>query len=694
MKKSITFFLTFIFTNLFLFAQEETILINETFDDNSLNWYQADNENISCKVSGGHYVFKNKTTTSRWIFTSINDLNADEENFTIEMKIKATLGDKNLAYGMLFSLYTNGEDYQQFFVTANGQLKINHFYSKKDHLKINYLDNKSINKGLKKYNTLKVVKTGHILTYYVNDEEVYKGGSYSYFGNRIAFFTGGLMEIQVDELKITKSPRNLNLVENADKIAEKVKLSDDINSNYDELSPIISPDGKTLYINRSDHPNNLGPSDNDQDIWYATLNENGEWSALKNIGRPLNNTGKNFTVSVSPDNNSIIVANTYKSNGEPDGQGLSISYKTRNGWEVPKPIEIKDFYNDNKYVSYFVCNDNKTLIMALERKDAIGEKDFYVSFLNKNNTWSAPKHMGNVINSFGDESKPFVAADNKTLYFSSNGHPGYGAVDVFVSKRLDDTWTNWSKPKNLGPKVNTPGYEYGYFLDAKGETAYLSSAGDIYKIENAEKPDPITFVSGIVYNKKTNEPMQANIKYYDIEANIELGVATSDPITGAYKIILPSGKKYSFVAQQQEFYPISENIDLKETKEYSEFNKNLYLLPIEKGEAIRLNNIFFEFNKADLMSESFNELDRLYEILKDNPKISIEIGGHTDDQGSEQYNQKLSESRAQSVINYLIEKGINKSRLTAVGYGKAAPVVPNDSDENRAYNRRVEFKVL
>lgn len=188
--------------------------------------------------------------------------------------------------------------------------------------------------------------------------------------------------------------------------------------------------------------------------------------------------------------------------------------------------------------------------------------------------------------------------------------------------------------------------------------------------------------------------MQANIKYYDIEANIELGVATSDPITGAYKIILPSGKKYSFVAQQQEFYPISENIDLKETKEYSEFNKNLYLLPIEKGEAIRLNNIFFEFNKADLMSESFNELDRLYEILKDNPKISIEIGGHTDDQGSEQYNQKLSESRAQSVINYLIEKGINKSRLTAVGYGKAAPVVPNDSDENRAYNRRVEFKVL
>lgn len=694
MTKLLPILLAVFFTNFSLQAQEETTLINETFDNNTLNWYEADNENISCKVNKGHYVFKNKTTTSRWIFTTIKNLNPDEENFTIEIKLKATSGDKNLAYGILFSLYTNSEAYQQFFVTANGQLKINHFYNKKDHININYLDNKAINKGLKKYNTLKVVKNAHIVTFYINDEEVYKGGNYSYFGSRIAFFTGGLMEVEIDELKIKKSPRMLNLVENADNIAARVKLSEKINSSYEELSPIISPDGKTLYINRSDHPNNLGPADNDQDIWYATLDENGEWSTLKNIGRPLNNTGKNFTVSVSPDNNSIIVANTYKSNGDPDGQGLSISYKTRNGWEIPKPIEIKDFYNDNKYVSYFVCNDNKTLIMSLERKDAIGEKDFYVSFLNKNKTWSAPKHMGNVINSFGDESKPFVAADNKTLYFSSNGHPGYGAVDVFVSKRLDDTWTNWSEPKNLGPKVNSSAYEYGYFLDAKGETAYLSSSGDIYKIENAEKPDPITFVSGVVYNKKTKEPMQANIKYYDIEANIELGVATSDPLTGAYKIILPSGKKYSFVAQQKEFYPISENIDLKEIKEYNEHQKDLYLLPIEKGEAIRLNNIFFEFNKADLMSESFNELDRLYDILKDNPKISIEIGGHTDDQGSDQYNQKLSESRAQSVINYLIEKGISKNRLTAVGYGKTAPVVPNDNDENRAYNRRVEFKVL
>lgn len=692
MKKIILLYFTVI-SSLTISAQE-TVLINEEFNDNANNWYIADDENLKTDVSKGHYQFENKTTSSRWIFTTINNLSADEEDFTIEIKLKQTKGDKDLAQGILFSLYSNSEAYHQFFITANGQYKINHYYSKKDHIKVNYKEHKAINTGLKSYNTLKVVKTANIVTYYINNEEVYKSGNHSYYGNRLAYFTGGNITIEVDELKVTKSPRDIHLIENADKIADKVKLSDNVNTKYDELSPIISPDGKTLYINRSDSPENTGPADNDQDIWYSTLDENGEWTLMKNFGKPLNNTGKNFMVSVSPDNNSLVVANTYKSDGSPDGQGLSITYKTSDGWEVPKPFIIEDYYNDNKYVSYFLCNDNKTLIMALERKESLGEKDLYVSFLTKKNTWSKPKHMGNVINTFGDETKPFIAADNKTLYFSTDGHKGFGDVDIFTSKRLDDSWTNWSTPKNMGTKVNSPGFDVGYFLDAKGETAYLSSRGDIYKIENAEKPEPITFVSGIVYNKKTNQPMQANIKYYDIETNVELGVATSDPITGAYKIVLPPGKKYSFIAQQKEFYPISENIDLKAVSAYNEFAKNLYLLPIERGEAIRLNNIFFEFNSADLMPESFNEIDRLFDILNENQKLNIEIGGHTDDQGSEQYNNNLSENRAKSVLNYLIEKGINKNRLTAVGYGKSSPVVANDSDENRAYNRRVEFKVL
>ena len=153
-------------------------------------------------------------------------------------------------------------------------------------------------------------------------------------------------------------------------------------------------------------------------------------------------------------------------------------------------------------------------------------------------------------------------------------------------------------------------------------------------------------------------------------------------------------KKYSFIAQQKEFYPISGNINLKDLTAYNEFTKDLYLLPIEKGQAIRLNNIFFEFNKADLMSESFNELDRLYDILVENKNMKVEIGGHTDDKGSDDYNKNLSNSRAKSVVDYLVSKGIKADRLTSVGYGESKPEVPNDTDENRAINRRVEFKVL
>lgn len=691
MKKLIFTFISVCF--IFSLEAQETILIDENFDNNDLNWFETNSEENEIKVKNGTLYFKNKSNGSRWVWRALKNLDADKEDFTIEMKLRQTSGDKNYAMGLIHSMYSDNSSYRSFYITAKGQFKVDHYWGKKSHIQVNYENTNAIKKGYT-YNVIKVEKRANALKYFINDELVHQYYDNSYYGERIAFLTGNKMEMEIDYLKITKYPRKINVVENANNIGEKIKLGSNVNSEYSELSPIISPDGKTLYVNRDDYPGNTGPKDNDQDVWISTLDENGEWLPMKNIGYPINNRGKNFTVSVSPDNNSLVVANTYNVDGTVGGQGLSISYKTPTGWSIPKAFEIKDYYNDNKYVSYFLASDNKTLLMALERKESLGEKDLYISFLIKGNKWSAPKHMGSVINSAGDEAKPFLAADNKTLYFSSTGHPGYGTDDVFVSKRLDDTWTNWSEPKNLGPKVNTPKSELGYFLDAKGETAYLSSKGDIWKIENAEKPDPVTLVSGVVYNKKTNKPMAANIKYYDLEANIELGVATSDPTTGEYKIILPSGKKYSFIAQQKEFYPISENINLKDLTAYNEFTKDLYLLPIEKGEIIRLNNIFFEFNKADLMSESFNELDRLYDILKENKGMRIEISGHTDDKGSDEYNKNLSNSRAKSVLNYLVNKGINADRLTSIGYGESQPVVKNDSDENRAYNRRVEFKVL
>ena len=574
-------------------------------------------------------------------------------------------------------------------MTSSGQYKIDNYYAQKSHLLTDYTPLADINKG-SKYNTLKAVKVANTITYYINGKEVAKNSNNNINGGRLAFFLGGRMEIEVDYIKVTKSPSAIDLVENAHKIKKKERLSDQINSEYDELAPIISADGKTLFVCRNGHPANTGGND----IWYSNLDENGAWTTLKKMGWPLNNEGQNFVVSIAPDNNRLIVANTYQRDGSRGGNGLSVSHKTRQGWGVPKPMQIDDFYNKDKFVAYFLCPDNKTLIMSVQRQEGFGVKDLYVSFLKEDGGWTSPKNMGQTINTFENEVNPFVAADNETLYFASQGHPGYGHHDIFVSKRLDDTWTNWSKPKNLGPQINSHQNDFSFFVEAAGDYAYLGSAGDIWKIENPAKPAPIVLIKGRVLNQKTNAPMGVEIKYQDLTEGKELGIATSDPITGEYQIALPAGKKYGYQAEKEGFYAISNAIDLVDLEEYGEKTVDLYLKPMEKGTVVRLNNIFFEFDKAILKTASYTELNRLYTLLHENEHLKIEIAGHTDDKGSSSYNLSLSQQRAESVVQYLIDKGIATQKLKAVGYGKSKPLVANSSEENRAFNRRVEFRIL
>ena len=188
--------------------------------------------------------------------------------------------------------------------------------------------------------------------------------------------------------------------------------------------------------------------------------------------------------------------------------------------------------------------------------------------------------------------------------------------------------------------------------------------------------------------------MSVKISYYDLATNKELGTAESNPETGEYTIVLPAGKKYSYRAEEKGFYAVSNFIDLLELKIYTEKTVDLYLVPFEKGENFRLNNIFFDYSKATLQPESYPELDRLFDLLSKNSKLNIEIGGHTDDDGAADYNLTLSQQRAEAVVQYLVAKGLPASRFKAVGYGKNKPLVPNDSPENRAQNRRVEFTIL
>jgi len=495
---------------------------------------------------------------------------------------------------------------------------------------------------------------------------------------------------------------NINLIPMVEFPASPENLGESINSIYDECAPMISPDGKTIYFCRKNHPENAGGFNDEDDIWTSNKDENGKWLPSRNVGAPLNNKFHNFVQSITPDGNSLLVANLYNKDNT-TGAGVSLTYKTKQGWALPEKQVIDDFSNLNQFANYFLSNDGKFLLMAIERGDSYGELDIYVSMRKGDNRWSKPINLGTTINSCVNDYSPFLAADGVTLYFSTSGISGYGKEDIFVSTRLDDSWQNWSEPQNLGPKLNSPESDTKYNIPASGEYAFFSSTNkslgknDIYKIKLPQKikPNPVVLISGKVLNDKTNQPVDARIIVEELPSGKEAAIARTDPNTGEFKIILPAGKKYGFRAIGLGFFEVNKNVDLSDVKEYTEIeDEMLRMAPIEVGSIVRLNNIFFEFAKATLLPESFPELDRTADFLKNNPNIVIEIGGHTDDSGSDITNQKLSERRANSVATYIVSKGIDTKRITAVGYGESRPVAFNTDAEGRAMNRRVEFKII
>lgn len=572
--------------------------------------------------------------------------------------------------------------------------------------KYNLIFNSEIFKKIyqkKDYNTLEIIQKDKQLTYKLNGEQIFSDKGTKEIGFVNGFLISGETEIEVDDFEMEYFIYNMNSLEtNAEKI-DKVNLGSNVNSKYSEIVPVISADGKTIYFTRKYDPENYGKDKDPEDILFSNRNKDGSWGKSQRFSMPINNDGPNSLISISTDNNILFLSNQYNEDGSHlKSAGMSASYKTQSGWGVPKDIFIEDFYNLNaeKQLNYFLSPDKKYLLTSLQRYDSYGENDLYVSFL-VNDSYTKPLNLGPVINTFHFEMSPFLAADNKTLYFSTSGHPGYGEEDVFMSKRLDDTWINWSEPLNLGFGINSSETDAYFTIPASGEYAYMTVFDDEYlseiveiKLNEVYKPEPLVLIFGKVFNSKNNEAIGTEIVYNNLSSEKFEGTAISDPITGNYKIILPYGQIFSFLAEKEGFYSVSENIDLTNISEYKEIERNLYLTPIEIGESFRLNNIFFDYDKSDLRPESFPELNRLIKLLNQYPNIKIEISGHTDSQGSEQYNLKLSDNRAKSVVQHLISHNISSTRLSFKGYGESIPLKSNETEEGRQFNRRVEVKIV
>ncbi len=513
---------------------------------------------------------------------------------------------------------------------------------------------------------------------------------------------------EIDAIGISESrdsiKATINLARDLAFTGSPEHLGPEINTPEIDYVPVVSPSGRSLYFARDNDSQNVGgilPNGN-IDIWVSKRDTNGVWGKASNIGRPLNTPGPNTVFSVLPDGNTLLLANTYRE-GDSLGPGYSLTTRTPAGWSFPESLRIDGYFNKSDVGEAFLANSGEVLLLSLEQDDSYGGTDLYVCFRQPDGSWTSPRNLGFDVNSTMNDISPFLASDNRTLYYATAGRAGYGNADIFMTRRLDSTWTHWSEPVNLGPNVNTPDFD-GYFsITASGDYAYYVSSGkgtigkaDIYRIKlpGSVRPQPAVLVEGRVMQARTGKPIDAEIKYESLTTGRPAGRATTTPGTGEYAIVLPAGDNYGFRAEVPGYFPVSDNLDATGIATYREIRRDLRLPPIEVGQVVRLNNIFFAFGSDSLRPESFPELDRTAKFLTENALLRIAIGGHTDNVGTEERNLELSQRRAEAVKRYLAAHGIAADRMTAEGFGRTKPVASNATEEGRQQNRRVEFTIV
>ncbi len=497
-------------------------------------------------------------------------------------------------------------------------------------------------------------------------------------------------------------------------------LGETVNSAYPDYKPLVVPDEMMIMFTSSRENTTGGKRDKDsyyfEDI-YVTYYEDGKWT-LPNNQYDLNSSNHDATAGISSDGSILYL---YKSSG---GNHLYQSFLTNDFYALAEkmPNNINDGF---KQSSASLTYDKTTLYFTSIREMGYGGQDIYFSKLDAKGKWQNPMNIGATINTPYDEEGVYITPDGKNLYFSSKGHNSMGGFDIFRSEFKDGKWSN---PVNMGYPINTPDDDVFFTMAASGQRGYYSSkkkdgfgGQDLYIItflgaakpmilnteelqfaylEESSMPQPApkieqnTILSGVILDADNLTPLQATIDIIDNSKNELMASFESNSTSGAYLISLKPGMNYGISVSRKEYLFHSENFDIPEDAVAKKIQKDILLKKLKVGIKIVLNNIFFDFNKATLRTESVAELDRLTRLMNDTPSLQIEISGHTDNVGSASYNQKLSESRAKAVVDYLLDKGVESSRLEYKGYGFEQPVASNKTEEGRQENRRTEFKIL
>jgi outer membrane protein OmpA-like peptidoglycan-associated protein len=482
-------------------------------------------------------------------------------------------------------------------------------------------------------------------------------------------------------------------------------LGNQVNSEFNEYSPVIAADGSLMLFASRKPFTEKEKKKNKQSmemIYMSTYNSSTKsWREPAVAPAPINAPGRNNVVlGLSNDGQRMMI---YRD----DESGNGNIWESRlEGVTWSEPVALPEPVNSAYHESSAsLAPDGKTLYFCSNRPGGLGGRDIWISTVNAEGKWSEPINAGPSINTAEDEEGVFMHPDGTTLYFSSKGRGGQGGYDVYQSHRVKGMWT---AAENLGSIINTKGDDIFFQLRADGTKAYYSSSGhssgkgekDIYEvvftpIEKKKETGPrLTLLKGILLDSASRKPIGGRIDIYDNEKNELITSVMANSATGNFLVSLPAGKNYNITATSAGYLFHSENFNIPDTARYQEVYKEIELQKLEVGSKIILNNIFFDYNKATLRPESYTELNNLLQLLRQNPSMTIEISGHTDNRGTAEYNKRLSEARAKAVVDYLIGQGISDTRLRYAGYGFEQPIAPNTTEANMQLNRRVEFKIL
>ena len=484
---------------------------------------------------------------------------------------------------------------------------------------------------------------------------------------------------------------------------ELVNLGAAVNSEWDEYLAAITADDEQIVFTVKRPRNDQTVCAfclNEEDLYCSRKSPDGEWSPREALGSPIRTGYNEGAQCISPDGKYLL----YTMCDADFGMGsCDLYWAKRMGDRWSRPRNFGAPVNSGAWESQPTMSaDGVTVYFASSRPGGYGGMDIWRTTMTAEGEFSIPENLGPAINTPGDDAAPFIHSDGRTLYFASNGRIGMGGYDLYYTTLRPDG--SWSEPKNMGYPINSPADEINIFINAMGTMAYVASDKDggyggldlySFELDDQLRPNPVTYIKGHVADAFTNQPLAAKIEMIDLNTHQVLTSTTSDPQDGSYLACIHTGGNVLLNVSHPDYPFYSENFQLEKSyTELSPYQKDIRLQPTDVGTVVTLKNVFFDFDKSELKPESYVELDKLVAYLNANPNLRVEIGGHTDDQGSDEYNDRLSESRAKSVCDYLIQKGVPGARLQYKGYGKRVPIADNTTEEGRATNRRTEFKII